>query len=187
MPAKKQITKDMILNASLNILRQQGYDGVNIKNLAAELKCSTQPVYLSFAGMDDLRNELTFLAVQKFTDIMEQEKKGGKIHLYDIEYVRMAKREPKLFCFLFMRENSFAEIKKMIGPIIEASISEFMDKYDIDHEEADYLHDNLWMHAHGIASMIATDFCDWDMSKVELMLVQCKTAFTGKYEAENVH
>lgn len=44
MPAKKQITKDMILGAALKLLKEQGYDAVNIKQLSKELGCSTQPV-----------------------------------------------------------------------------------------------------------------------------------------------
>lgn len=38
------------------------------------------------------------------------------------------------------------------------------------------------MHAHGIAAMIATDFCDWDMATVERMLDGCRRAFTQQYE-----
>ena len=49
MPAKKQVTKEMILNAALKLLQEQGYDAVNLRQLAKELGCSTQPVYLSFS------------------------------------------------------------------------------------------------------------------------------------------
>lgn len=182
MPAKKQVTKAMILNAALKLLKEQGYDAVNIKQLAKELGCSTQPVYLSFSGMDDLRNELIPMAIAEFEKAMSGSN-GGAIRLYDIKYIQFAKEEPRLFCFLFMRTNAFSEIKQALSPIIERSISELMDTYHISHEEADILHDQLWMHAHGIASMIATDFCDWDMEKVNMMLASCKRAFTEKYEA----
>ena len=57
-----------------------------------------------------------------------------------------------------------------------------MALYHIGHEEADLLHDQLWMHAHGIPSIIATDFCDWNMKKVGRMLADCKDVFTKKYE-----
>ena len=182
MPAKKQITRDMILNTSLKLLREQGFDAVNIKQLAKELGCSTQPVYLSFSGMDELRRELIAMAVKEFENYMRNNE-NGVIRLYDIEYIRLAKNEPGLFCFLFMRANAFTEIKSMLLPIIEKSIKELMDTYHISHDEADYLHDNLWMHTHGIASMIATNFCDWDMDKIKCMLENCKSAFTKKYEA----
>ena len=66
--------------------------------------------------------------------------------------------------------------------MIERSVAALMETYRIGHEEADLLHDQLWMHAHGIAAMIATDFCDWDMATVERMLDGCRRAFTQQYE-----
>lgn len=48
MPAKKQVTKEMILGAALRVLMEGGTEAVNVKSLAAELGCSTQPIYLSF-------------------------------------------------------------------------------------------------------------------------------------------
>lgn len=182
MPAKKQITKEMILQSALNLLKQNGMESVNIKALAKELNCSTQPVYLSFKSMDELRSELVPLAVKEFENTIKEQNKDGQIRLYDMEYIHFAKKEPKLFCFLFMRPNAFSEMKQMLLPVIENSISELMNTYKISHEEADFLHDHLWMHTHGIASMIATDFCDWNLEKVERMLTECRIAFTTKYE-----
>ena len=183
MSAKKQITKEMILDAALKLLKEQGYEAVNIKQLSGKLGCSTQPVYLSFSGMEDLRNELLHLAVEEFKTYMKNNSKDDVVNLYDIYYIHFAMAEPKLFCFLFMRENAFSEIKQALIPMIEQSVKKLMATYHISHEEADILHDQLWMHAHGIASMIATDFCDWNMEKVSRMLTDCKNAFTGKYEA----
>lgn len=182
MPAKKQITKEMILQSALKLLKQSGLESVNIKALAKDLNCSTQPVYLSFKSMDELREELIPLAIEEFKNNIKTQSKDGQIRLYNMEYIHFAKKEPKLFCFLFMRPNAFSEMKQMLLPVIENSISELMNTYKISHEEADFLHDHLWMHTHGIASMIATDFCDWNLEKVERMLTECRIAFTTKYE-----
>ncbi len=183
MPAKKQVTREMILAAALKLLREQGYEAVNLKQLAKALDCSTQPVYLSFSGMDELRRELTPLAVAEFERYMKAGNEDGVVCLYGMRYIAFAKEEPYLFRFLFMRSNAFSEIRQVLLPMIERSIEKLMAAYHIGHEETDILHDQLWMHAHGIASMIATDFCDWDMDKVERMLAECKRAFTAKYEA----
>lgn len=181
MPAKKQITKDMILQAALKLLRTKGFDAVNVKALARELRCSTQPVYLSFASMDELRHELIPLAVSEFADALSSRSSDGKVRLYGSEYLLFAEKEPRLFCFLLMRPNAFAEMKRMLSPIIDRSVSELMEAYNISMDEADLLHDHLWMHAHGIASMIATDFCDWDLDKARRMLEECTAVFTAKY------
>ncbi len=182
MPAKKQITREMILDGALKLLRERGYEALNIKSLAGELGCSTQPVYLSFSGMDELRGVLIPLAVQEFARFMAESSADSEVRLYGKEYIRFAKKEPNLFKFIFMRPNAFAETKKILVPITERTMQTLMDQYHITHEEADYLHDQLWMHAHGIAAMIATDFCDWNMEKAERMLEGCRRTFTAKYE-----
>ena len=84
---------------------------------------------------------------------------------------------------LDMVDHAFAEIKQALLPMIEGAIAELMNTYHIDHKGADFLHDQLWMHTHGIASMIATNFCNWDMAKVERMLADSRHAFTQKFEA----
>lgn len=183
MPAKKQVTKDMILNAALKLLKEKGYSAVNIKNLSRELGCSTQPIYLSFSGMEDLRKELLPKAVKEFETDMKENSRDHNIRLYDMSYIEFAKKESQLFCFLFMSQNAFEEMKQTLVSFINQSIHELMETYRISYEEADRLHDHLWMHAHGIASMIATSFCDWDMEKVKTMLEDCKRIFTKKYEA----
>ena len=44
MPRSVQITKEKILAAAIDILIRDGYYAVNIKSIAKELKCSTQPI-----------------------------------------------------------------------------------------------------------------------------------------------
>ena len=182
MPARKQITKDMILDAALTILKQDGMQAINIKALAKTLNCSTQPVYLAFKGMDELRAELIPLAVKEFEETITAQSTDRCVWLYGMEYVLFAKNEPNLFCFLFMRSNAFSEMKRILLPMIERSITELMQTCHISHKQADLLHDHLWMHTHGIASMIATNFCDWDLQKVNRMLTECQNAFMQKYE-----
>lgn len=182
MPAKKQITKEMILDTALALLKEDGIEAVNVKRLAGALHCSTQPIYLSFASMEQLREELIPSAIRAFEDGMRSNSPDHKVRLYGTEYIMFAKNEPKLFGFLFMRANAFTEIRPLLLPIIESSVMDLMEKYRIDHTKADYLHDQLWMHAHGIASMIATDFCDWNMDKADRMLTECTAAFTKEYE-----
>ena len=183
MPAKKQVTKEMILDAALRVLMEGGTEAVNVKNIAAELHCSTQPIYLSFDNMDALRRELIPAAVDKFAKLMQQECGTEQVRLYGIEYVRFALQQPELFRFLFMRPQAFAEMKQVLLPVIERSVNALMEQYHISHDAADELHDQLWMHAHGIAAMTATNYCDWDMDKAQRMLNRCQKALTKEYEA----
>jgi len=182
MPAKKQVTKEMILSAALELLRAGGPEAVNVKALAQRLNCSTQPIYLSFPGMEALRAELTARAVGFFKQSMEA-CGDSAADLFGMPYIRFAMEEKALFRYLFMRPNALAEIREALAPMMERSISALMAQYRIGHAEADYLHDQLWMHAHGIAAMAATDFCVWDTDKIERMLADGRACFTREFEA----
>lgn len=184
MPAKKQITKEMILSTALEMLRLGGMEAVNVKALAKQLNCSTQPIYLSFDNMDALRAELSSLAVDTFLKKMECD--GGTANLYGMAYIKFAHEEKALFRYLFMRQNAFSELREALAPIIDGSISQIMEQYHIEQEEAHHFHDQLWVHTHGIASMIATDFCDWNMDKVQKMLAECRQYLSRKYGGQNV-
>lgn len=182
MPAKKQITREMILAAAFELLKEGGIEAVNVTALAKRLHCSTQPIYLSFSGIDALREVLRELVVKEFAKEMEQMSGDGVVRLYGMRYVLYAIKEKKVFKFLFMRQNSFEEIKQLMKPITDRAIQDLMNQYGIDYEEAHYFHDQLWMHAHGIASMAATVFCHWDLDKVEKMLNECQIYLGKKYE-----
>jgi len=182
MPAKKKITKDMILSAALELLRTGGIEAVNVKALARKLNCSTQPVYLSFPGMDELRSELTVKAVEFFMQKMKSPDMASA-DLFGMPYIRFAMEEKVLFRYLFMRPNALSEIKEAMAPMMEHSISGLMAQYHLSHAKADYLHDQLWMYAHGIASMAATDFCTWNTRKIAKMLSDGKACFTREFEA----
>ena len=80
-----------------------------------------------------------------------------------------------------MRKNAFSELKAALTPIMTNSIVQLMKRYQIEYDEAHHLHDQLWVHTHGIASMIATDFCDWNMDKISRMLKECEFFLCQKY------
>ena len=184
MPAKKQIARDMILSAALEILKDGGMEAVNVKSLARRLNCSTQPIYLSFENMDALRAELSSLAVDTFLEKITCD--GDAATLYGMAYIRFALEEKHLFRFLFMRQNAYAELRASLLPIMHGAISRLMAQYQIGWDEAHHFHDQLWVHTHGIASMIATDFCDWNLEKVQKMLAECEGYLSRKYGAQNV-
>lgn len=63
MPPKVRISKEKILETSLKMIIDEGYQAVNIKSVAQKLGCSTQPVSWHFGNMDNFREELLNTAV----------------------------------------------------------------------------------------------------------------------------
>ena len=147
MPAKKQIPRDKILAAAFELLREGGIEAVNVKALARRLNCSTQPIYLSFSRMEELRSALVSEAVTYFLRRLGFDLEAGGAHLYGMDYIRFAREESELFKFLFMRRNAFEEMKSALKPVIERSMAQLMERYRIGHEEAHHFHP--WNCGHG--------------------------------------
>lgn len=55
MARKKTITRDQILKAAYEVVATEGFTRFTARNIAAKMKCSTQPIYLEFKNMDDLK------------------------------------------------------------------------------------------------------------------------------------
>ncbi len=180
MPAKKQVPRQAILAASLSLLREGGMEAVNLQALTRRLKCSTQPVYLSFSGMDELREETAKAAQAYFLQFMQEDGEEAPC-LYGLRYIRFALQESRLFQYLFMRPRAYEEMKSVLLPIIERSMDGLMATYGISRREAHRFHDQLWVYAHGIAAMVATAYCDWDMETVAQMLRDARTYLGVQY------
>lgn len=63
MGRKTQVSKDVILQAALEMLIRDGYSAINIKTLSKEIGCSTQPLVWHFENMDGLRKALANYAL----------------------------------------------------------------------------------------------------------------------------
>lgn len=155
MPAKKKITKELILNAALDIARERGLAAVNTTTLTKRLNCSTQPVYLSFDNMDDLKSATIAEMESAYQRCLADELAAGKYPVYKaygMGYIKFAAREKQFFKQLFMTgkagdDSSLGEIYRVI-----------MQLTGLPLEEAKLFHLESWIFVHGIASMLATDY-----------------------------
>lgn len=186
MPPKIKVTKDDIINAAVEIVRNSGAQAINARTIASALNCSTQPVFSNFATMDELR-----LAVVEKADIlcqayMQREVECGEFPAYKangMAYIRFAKEEKELFKLLYMRDRS----RELIPEATEQT-----DKMEsiIHHNtglggvDAKLFHLEMWAYVHGIATMFATGFLDLDWELVSKMLTDSYQGLLKQYGAE---
>ena len=55
---KQKITKEMIIETAFEIVRKEGLENLLVKNIAAKLNCSVQPIYSYCANMEGVKQEL---------------------------------------------------------------------------------------------------------------------------------
>lgn len=78
MSATKKITKDMIVDAALEIFRAEGFDAVTSRRVAFKLGCSTQPIYFEYKNMDELKNDIVKKVVGQLNEIFSSVSNEGK-------------------------------------------------------------------------------------------------------------
>ncbi|MCH5152156.1 MAG: TetR/AcrR family transcriptional regulator [Clostridiales bacterium] len=171
MSAKKVITEKQIVDVACSIVAEQGMSGLNMRELAKRCNCSTQPIYLSFANADELKREVFRKIIDVYTQYIMNEIESNKYPEYKssgMAYIRFAKEQPHYFKYLFMRDRSH-ETSNEMEAVFERE-ADRMAEYGISHDKAIAIHTHMWVYVHGIATMFATGFLDWDWDTVSNML-----------------
>lgn len=160
MPPKVKITREAIVEASLQIVREDGLEKLNARELAKRLKCSTQPVFRVFSCMDELKQAVYNKAEEIFNSYMVKGMNNEVPTLgVGLAYIGFAKKEKNLFKLLFMtdyfKSKSFAEIIEKQEN--ESIIQMMVDNSELSIEYAEKLYLDLWLISHGIASLLVNN------------------------------
>ena len=138
MARKKTITHDQILNAAYDLVVEQGFKSFTARNIAKKMNCSTQPIYLEFKNMAELKQA-----------VMDRIK--------ELLSLKMAKHFTNVFV-----EDHFG-----VDEMREYAMSTAMRVFD-SYEPAQHLNEaqlrnticGVWIVATGIANLMAPGFID---------------------------
>ena len=180
MPPKARITRDMILDAAFGLVRKRGHEALNVRDLARELGCSTQPILYVFDAMDELRAAVYRKADDFHTAyILPKDSEGpGALLQLGLNYVRFGHEERHLFRFLF-ESNRFGgmDLNGLVrGPGTEELIGILTGALACDREAARKMFLTFFAVAHGLASLLANNAMAYDERECTGML---ETVFRG--------
>ncbi|MBR2902271.1 MAG: TetR/AcrR family transcriptional regulator, partial [Clostridia bacterium] len=82
MPRQIRISKEDIINTTVDIVRRSGDQAINARTIAAALNCSTQPIFSNFDTMDQLRLAVVERADKMCQEYMDREMKRGEYPIY---------------------------------------------------------------------------------------------------------
>ena len=127
MPPKTRITKDMIVDAAIEVARQRGYENINARTVSEQLQCSTQPVMYHFSTIDAMK-QAAYAQVDRMHSeyLMTVSSEQDPILGIGLNYIRFAVQQPQLFRFLFQsgyaKEKSLLEMidSEELVPVLEA-------------------------------------------------------------------
>lgn len=183
MPPKTKIQREDIVSAGLAIVRKDGEASLNARQIAADLHCSTQPIFSNFATMEELRQAVLTAADGLYQTYLQTDMASGQYPPYKasgMAYIRFAREETALFRLLFMRDRRgerIEEDRESIRPLLTL----LMTNIGLTEDEAYRFHLEMWIYVHGITTMIATGYLDWQEDFVSESLTDAYAGMLQRY------
>ena len=167
MPPKAKFSKEEIVECALQLVRREGFAALTARTLGEALGTSSRPIFTAYQSMVQLQYDVMVAAYALYHEYIAKENATGKYPPYKasgMAYIRFAMEEKELFKMLFMRERSPEEISAdFCDPII---IEQILKANDFTREQAEQLYLSMWIHAHGIATMLVTAYFSLTMEEI---------------------
>ena len=180
MPPRSKITREMIIDAAYEIVRESGEGSLNARSIADRLGCSTQPVLYVFRTMDEIRECVYQKADEYHSEYLMQTGENTSIWK---NYIRFSVRERNLFRFLFQSNAFSGRIQGLIDderllPVLEAMSAQMgMEVKDVKKFFA-----AVYYPVHGIASLLANNSMEYDEEEFEAILSMIKRGVLKEME-----
>lgn len=183
----RQITKERIIDGAISLIEDRGISFLNARSLAQYMNCSTQPIYLSFKNMEELK--LALLEACKLnleTYLMQEYTKEVNLFMgYLMAYISFAYQHPRIFEYIYMK-NTYQN-NESDRHIIEVIVHGIMKAGKYDYDTAYRFYIQSFVYAHGFATQIVSGYIQWDMTEIRALLEEEFEALKLKYKGESNH
>lgn len=183
MPPRFKFTKDEITGAALSVVRRVGLSGLTARALASELGCSVKPIFGLFKNMEEVQQAVISSAKQLYQDYLREDMEKGVYPPYKasgMAYIRFAKEERELFRLLFMCDRSHERIEENRDEVRPLTTL-IRQNMGLSEEDAYLFHLEMWVYVHGIATMIATAYLEWDDEFISKILTDAYIGMKYRY------
>lgn len=173
MPAKKQVPKDIILQAALDIVRDNGIEAVNARSIAQKLRCSTQPIYLSFKGMDEVKVAVSQMIDTEYNSFFAKHI-DTENYLVSVakSHILFALEEKNLYKAMFLSNVMDGVSLEDVANAIwnKDTVLSVMKDFQIDKLSAQKVFVQMWLLSSGLAVQLATNNMNVSENDIDLLL-----------------
>ena len=160
MPAVRKVSKEQIIDAAVDVLRDDGFSAINARSVAKKLGCSTQPIYFPFRNMEELKAALTERAIQMHTQRVRDsmrihEGSDSRYSSYGMGFVKFAAEEKQLFRWLYLEGEQLGPYQNDV--LTSEVISVITEEFGYEEDVARRFHQDMVYFTYGLASLANTD------------------------------
>lgn len=189
MPPKAKFTREEIVAAALEIVREKGVEALTARELGARLGSSPRPIFTVFDSMEEVICEVRLSVKRLYASYIDR---GLEAEIafkgVGTQYILFAIKEPKLFQLLFMEEQDNVPSISGVLPLIEENydriVRSVQESYGLDGEAAKRLYQHLWIYSHGIAALCATRMCSFTAEEISGMMTEVFKGLLGVNKEE---
>lgn len=175
MPASCNLTKDTIIKKAISMVSKKGWESVNARDLAKELKVSTKPLYRIYNNMDEIKEDMYSEIYKKYDEFITERVDNKKaLVTLCVAYVEFAKYYKNWFISLFLSNN----LKwKSVDDVLnekwnQGAIINLVNKQGYTFEDAKDLFMNVWLYANGLATLISTNKINIEDKEIIVRIVK---------------
>lgn len=168
MARKKEISKDKILDTAYKMAIKDGIEGLTARSIAKAGHFSTQPLYLEFDNMEDLRAQvLKRISDDLRAHILQQKYTGEPLIDLDLSYIDFAEKHVNLFRAMFV-DGKFGS-KIIADTLMDLGVEKFNEQYpDTDYDQ-DKIHNIVvanWISTTGMAALVVNEIASFSQNQI---------------------
>lgn len=168
MARKKEITRKQILDVAYKMAIGDGLDGLTARNIAKTGHFSTQPLYLEFSNMQEIRSlVLERISTELKENILQEEYIGDPLVDLDLSFINFSNKHAKLFKAMFV-DGKFGS-KIISDTLMQLGIEKFQKQYpDVDYSDTKIRHIVVsnWISAAGIAALVVNKIASFSQEQI---------------------
>lgn len=159
MSATKRITKNMIVDAALEIFRAEGFDAVTSRRIALRLGCSTQPIYFEYKNMDELKDDIIKKVVEQLDELFSSVSGDSDEFVYrsfGLSFLKFVQADPFVFRQIYIVDGKIGrQVDNLRMPII---LDILENKYGYKKETALAIHKMASCSLMGMAVFVSSGY-----------------------------
>lgn len=165
---KKEIYKQRILDAAYKLAVRGGIESLTARNIAKAVNCSTQPIYLEFENMQDLRNQvLARISDELKSNTLQQNFTGEPLIDLDLSYLYFAKEHVDLFRAMFV-DGKFGN-QMIVDTLMGLGLEKFKQQFDAEQfseERLNHIVISNWIAATGLATLLINKMANFSQAQM---------------------
>lgn len=187
---KQKIIKEMVVDAALQLAREGGMERVLVKDIAARLGCSVQPIYSCFRNMEALRRAVERRTADFMADYLSTRldpdnlfQSTGRAH------VQFARDEPELFkIFVLRRREGVSSLDGLYRAEARPGMADAIaGRLGLDQAAARQLHLDMLIYTVGLGTIFAVSTPGVPAEELYTQQERAYQAFLNQAKGENNH